>query len=85
MRGFPVSLRRRWARLLRSTGPYVSGRTSIGMQDTSAMKNPTQKVQRQETTETKPEIMGANCGPHAVALVWLIDRLEGLDEENILP
>lgn len=28
---------------------------------------PTQNVHRQETTETKPDIRGANRGPHAVA------------------
>ena len=28
---------------------------------------PTQNVHRHETTETKPDIKGANIGPHVVA------------------
>ena len=32
-----------------------------------AMMKPTQNVHRQETTETKPDIIGANKGPQVVA------------------
>ena len=37
------------------------------MSEAPAKIKATQKVQRQETTDTKPEIMGDMTGPHVVA------------------
>lgn len=58
--GFPVSLRMRLARALRIAGAYVSGRKDRTMSEAPAMIKATQKVQRQLTTDTKPEIIGAS-------------------------
>ena len=55
------------ARCLRIVGPYVSERNNNKIKQTPAMMKPTQYVHRQVITETKPDMIGANCGPKAVA------------------
>jgi hypothetical protein len=63
----PVSLRRRWARLFKMVGPYVSGMKMKSGHVTPARMAPIQKLQLQETTEMKPATRGPRIGPNVVA------------------
>ena len=64
---FPVSFRIRRARCRRISGPYVSGRNRRPSKDAPAIISPTQNVHLQPIGETKPDMIGANCGPQVVA------------------